>query len=151
MSDIAQPQLHAGSTNKRESDMTEQQENTKQATSKLGLTAEGAAGAAIAQSLSIAAQSEVDALRNQNTVNMVAMGVAYAKWLQNPLMGEPFRELVKTAGLGTGSDKSGGAETFDRKTEPAASGKPEPSAPAGSNPLSAEVFSYFLSPRQQSE
>lgn len=127
--------------------MTEKQENPKHTVSKLGLTAEGAAGASVAQSVSLAAQSEVDAVRNQNTVNMVATGMAYAKWLQNPLMGEPFRDLVKTANTKTGADKYVQTETSGRKGESPAGAF----VAAGANLLSDEVFSYFLSSRHPSE
>ncbi|MDP5135013.1 hypothetical protein ORJ04_03505 [Rheinheimera baltica] len=118
--------------------MSDQKDTKKQARSKLGLTAEEAAGASIAQSISLAAQNEVDAFRNQNTVNMVAMGVAYAKWLQNPVMGEQFRELVKTTRLSSDSEQQVVNKAFG--------GRPSSTSSSASNPLPTQVFSHFLSP-----
>ncbi|MFC4656197.1 hypothetical protein ACFO3I_14370 [Rheinheimera marina] len=141
--------------------MSEENHKTGSATSKLGITAEEAAGAAVAQSLSFAAQNEVDAFRNQNTVNMVAMGVAYAKWLQNPLLSAPYRSLV----MSTRVEASGGAELLKQilsisenidKSEGKPSNKttasPQPEVkivPARSIP--DQVFQYFLSPKQDDE
>ena len=78
---------------------TDEKENGKKPFSKLGLTPEQAAAASIAQSLAFAAQNEVDAFRNQNTVSLVATGSAYAKWLENPMMSEPYRDVIKSASI----------------------------------------------------
>ncbi|ALZ74588.1 hypothetical protein [Rheinheimera sp. F8] len=140
--------------------MTDQKQQTPPS-SKLGLTAEEAAGASIAQSIALAAQNEVDAYRNQNTVNMVAMGVAYAKWLQNPMLGQQYSEVVKSARLNLDQAESqavkayasradaapppppGGAAPMSSRSSSAATGT---NPPSGSNPLAGKVFSYFLSP-----
>lgn len=53
----------------------------------------------VAQSVAFSLQNEVDALRNQNTVNMVAMGSAYAKWLENPAMGQEFEKIIENTAL----------------------------------------------------
>ena len=68
---------------------------------KLGVTPETAAAASTAQSIAFLTQNEVDATRNQNTVQMVAMGTAYAKWLQNPVMGDEFKKVVENTKLNT--------------------------------------------------
>lgn len=138
--------------------MTDQKQQTPPS-SKLGLTAEEAAGASIAQSIALAAQNEVDAYRNQNTVNMVAMGVAYAKWLQNPMLGQQYGEVVKSARLNLDQAESqvvkayasrgdaapppppGGATSMANRSSSAGT-----NPPSGSNPLAGKVFSYFLSP-----
>jgi len=139
--------------------MTDQKQQTPPS-SKLGLTAEEAAGASIAQSIALAAQNEVDAYRNQNTVNMVAMGVAYAKWLQNPMLGQQYSEVVKSARLNLDQAESqavkayasrgdaappppGGAASMANRSSSTAAGT---NPPSGSNPLAGKVFSYFLSP-----
>ncbi len=144
--------------------MTEQQSSTKEASTKLGLTAEEAAGAAIAQSISLAAQNEVDALRNQNTVNMVAMGVAYAKWLQNPLLGQHYNEVVGTTRLSSIYHDSLFAKSFDNsfaesKSAERAEAQEEPLAQASAtaasgkraHSLPVKVFSHFLSPPKRSK
>ncbi|WP_428243359.1 hypothetical protein [Gynuella sp.] len=53
-----------------------------------------AAAAAVAQSIAFSAQNEVDGVKNQSTIDMVVMGSAYAKWLQNPAMGEEFNKVI---------------------------------------------------------
>lgn len=144
--------------------MTEQQSSTKQASTRLGLTAEEAAGAAIAQSISLAAQNEVDALRNQNTVNMVAMGVAYAKWLQNPVMAQQYREVVDTARLdstyqeailaksfGRGFAKSESVEPSATQAETASQAFTTDAAGQREHSLPVKVFSHFLSPPKKPE
>jgi hypothetical protein len=143
--------------------MTDQQTTTKQASTKLGLTAEEAAGAAIAQSVSLAAQNEVDAFRNQNTVNMVAMGVAYAKWLQNPLLSEQFEAVVDSARLSSSYQESVLAKSFGSSFEEPAvvdtAEKPADIAPhAATAPaekrehsLPVKVFNYFLTPPKKPE
>ncbi|MDX3774890.1 hypothetical protein QE250_12245 [Chromatiaceae bacterium AAb-1] len=123
--------------------MSEKKTNSDAPSSKLGLTAEEAAAASVAQSIALAAQNEVDALRNQNTVNMVAMGVAYAKWLQNPVMGEHFSGLVNTTRLSYGSEEQPVAKAFG--------GKPVAAAHTAVNTLPAQIFNYFLSPPDVSE
>lgn len=136
--------------------------------SKLGLTAEEAAGASIAQSIALAAQNEVDAYRNQNTVNMVAMGVAYAKWLQNPMLSKQYSELVNSTRLSMGHQESDTIKAFAAGSEsPAgrplsayatAAPAPNPAAeshiPAtalGASTLAGKVFNYFLSPPAKPE
>lgn len=52
-----------------------------------------------AQSVAFAVHNEVDAIRNQNTVNLVVMGSAYAKWLENPTMRSEFETIVKESTL----------------------------------------------------
>ncbi len=140
--------------------MTEQQSSTKQAATKLGLRAEDAAGAAIAQSISLAAQNEVDALRNQNTVNMVAMGVAYAKWLQNPILAQQYSEVVNTAWLSSTYREYVISKSFV-KSESVEQSVPEAdaasqaftTAQAGQREqsLPVKVFSHFLSPPNKPE
>ncbi|WP_348728443.1 hypothetical protein [Rheinheimera texasensis] len=145
-------------------------QNQTPPSSKLGLTAEEAAGASIAQSIALAAQNEVDAYRNQNTVNMVAMGVAYAKWLQNPMLSKQYSELVNSTRLSMGEQESDTIKAFAAGSEPkprgplfgyaAADEKPEP-APAASahspaagaavHSLAGKVFNYFLSPPAKPE
>lgn len=73
--------------------MTSKQEE-KFSFSKMGVTPEEAAAAATAQAIAFAEQNEVDAFRQQYIVNMVTMGTAYAKWLQNPGMGSEFSTIV---------------------------------------------------------
>lgn len=144
--------------------MTDQQTSTKQASTKLGLTAEEAAGAAIAQSVSLAAQNEVDAFRNQNTINMVAMGVAYAKWLQNPLLSKQFSEVVDSARLSSIYQESVLAKSFGSSFEEPAvvdtAEKPADIAPqtAATAPaekrehsLPVKVFNHFLTPPKKPE
>lgn len=141
--------------------MTESKQQTPPS-SKLGLTAEEAAGASIAQSIALAAQNEVDAYRNQNTVNMVAMGVAYAKWLQNPTLNKQYSEVVNAARLSIGNEESDAIKAFAggvskasvhsrAETNPppqaAAAGAPGP----GKHSLPGRVFSYFLSPPAKPE
>lgn len=142
--------------------MTESKQQTPPS-SKLGLTAEEAAGASIAQSIALAAQNEVDAYRNQNTVNMVAMGVAYAKWLQNPTLSKQYSEVVNAARLSMGNEESDTIKSFAGGINKAsayarADSNPPPQAAATSsspspatNPLPARIFSYFLSPPAKPE
>lgn len=138
--------------------MTDQKQQTPPST-KLGLTAEEAAGASIAQSIALAAQNEVDAYRNQNTVNMVAMGVAYAKWLQNPMLGQQYSEVVKSARLNLDQAESQAVKAYASRVDAVPPPPPGGAAstanrsssagtnpPSGSNPLAGKVFSYFLSP-----
>ncbi len=145
--------------------MTESKQQTPPS-SKLGLTAEEAAGASIAQSIALAAQNEVDAYRNQNTVNMVAMGVAYAKWLQNPTLSKQYSEVVSAARLGMGTEESDTIKAFADgpfkaapgpadaaalagRTQPphaADAGTTAPPKPATGGSLPTRVFNYFLSP-----
>ncbi|AJQ97820.1 hypothetical protein [Gynuella sunshinyii] len=53
-----------------------------------------AAAAAVAQSIAFSAQNEVDGFKSQSTIDMVVIGSAYAKWLQNPGMGEEFNKII---------------------------------------------------------
>ncbi|RVU33572.1 hypothetical protein EOE67_16275 [Rheinheimera riviphila] len=142
--------------------MTESKQQTPPS-SKLGLTAEEAAGASIAQSIALAAQNEVDAYRNQNTVNMVAMGVAYAKWLQNPTLSKQYSEVVDAARLSMGNEESetikafaGGVNKTSAHTRAESNPPPQAAAAAsapgpGTHSLPARVFSYFLSPPAKPE
>lgn len=143
-------------------------QNQTPPSSKLGLTAEEAAGASIAQSIALAAQNEVDAYRNQNTVNMVAMGVAYAKWLQNPMLSKQYSELVNSTRLSMGDQESDTIKAFAAGSEnkprgplsayataaPApgpAAGNPPPATGSGASSLAGKVFNYFLSPPAKPE
>ncbi|WP_337841430.1 hypothetical protein [Rheinheimera sp.] len=141
--------------------MSEDKSKAKSGASRLGWTAEEAAGAAIAQSLSLAAQNEVDAFRNQNTVTMVAMGVAYAKWLQNPLLGAQYSELVQSASLDTQAATTTLAERLTPAPEATsktasdakfrdrtAADAPAEAKASRRYTLPDQVFQYFLSPRQ---
>lgn len=129
-------------------------EKKTEPSSKLGLTPEEAAAASIAQTLAFAAQNEVDAIRNQNTVNMVTMGVAYAKWLQNPVMGSHFSELVNATRLNDGLIGQGQATVSrhmvnQQNVAAFQSATPQRSAP--SHTLPSQIFNYFLSPPNTSE
>lgn len=59
------------------------------------ISVEDAAKASIVQSIAFAAQNDVDAWRNQNTVDLVAMGAAYAKWLENPVMSDQYEKIIE--------------------------------------------------------
>lgn len=74
-----------------------------------------AAKTSLYQSAAFSAQNEVDAIRNQHTVRMVATGSAYAKWLQNPAMGDEFKALIDTSKV---TDKAYYVDVPDDKNEP---------------------------------
>ncbi len=80
--------------------MSENEQKTKTPPyTKLGGAPEQAVAAGVSQSMAFSVQNEVDAFRNQNTIRMVAMGTAYAKWLENPVMADQYRQLVSDARL----------------------------------------------------
>lgn len=93
-----------------------------------------AAKASIVQSIAFAAQNEVDAWRNQNTVDLVAMGTAYAKWLENPVMAEQFEKIVNQ------SRRSDVLTSTTLQTERLKSGPSE----LKSERLSTSIFKTFL-------
>jgi hypothetical protein len=89
-----------------------------------------AARTALVQSIAFSAHNEVDAMRNQSTVEMVALGSAYAKWLENPTMADEFEHIVSKTSM---SDKS----FYDR--HPLNKESDEPVR------LATQVFRQFLS------
>ena len=109
--------------------------SSEQPYTKLGIGPEDAAAASVAQSMAFSAQNEVDAYRNQNTVNMVALGAAYSKWLQNPMMAEQFSGLVEKTKL-AGSEPSF-ENVFNAKSDAKSKAK--------AMSLPARVFNHFLS------
>ncbi len=72
-------------------------DDTKKA--KMGIHSYDAAAAAVAQSIANAAQDQVDLIRNQNFIKTIAMGNAYAKWLENPVMKDEFRAVIETSNV----------------------------------------------------
>ena len=65
-----------------------------------------AASAGVAQAVALASQNRVDEMRNQTIVQRTAMGAAYAKWLENPQLGQTqFAPLIEEAR--TDFDKDG--------------------------------------------
>ncbi|BFT29932.1 hypothetical protein D210916BOD24_11080 [Alteromonas sp. D210916BOD_24] len=79
--------------------MSKTQNNEKQNTEFEGISIDDAARTALVQSVAFSAQNEVDALRNQSTIEMVALGSAYAKWLENPTMASEFEPLVNKVSM----------------------------------------------------
>ena len=113
---------------------------------KMGITPEQAAAASIAQSLAFAAQNEVDAFRNQNTVGLVTMGAAYAKWLQNPMMANEYSKIVKSAQLIDTKQVPAADKVLNRmKSENAGN-----SENAGTYTLPDRIFNHFLSDADES-
>ena len=62
---------------------------------QLSIHSYDAAGASVAQSIAIAAQDQVDLIRNQNIIKTTAMGSAYAKWLAEPMQGDHFKPIIE--------------------------------------------------------
>lgn len=118
---------------------------TEQPYTKLGIGPEDAAAASVAQSMAFSAQNEVDAYRNQATVNMVAMGTAYAKWLQNPMMSDKYSEVVEQTTL----------PVVEQPLERGFGGKVESPANVKSKvkpvSLSNKVFNLYMSSPNSSE
>ncbi|MBL4763607.1 MAG: hypothetical protein JKY93_13040 [Gammaproteobacteria bacterium] len=46
------------------------------------------------QSISLALQDQVDALRNRSVINATVIGSAYSKWLSNPFMANEYRPII---------------------------------------------------------
>ncbi|MDE1462177.1 hypothetical protein [Spartinivicinus poritis] len=65
----------------------------------MGIKPEDAAAAAVAQSFANSAQDQVDAIRNRNIIKATAMGNAFAKWLNNPMMKDEYKAIIDEAQL----------------------------------------------------